>query len=66
MVGDWIGWRGSVMLFRGDMVLIDTKMGDYDGYLGLVISQFTPYYFKVFVSGVGFRFYQENHVQVIQ
>jgi|LauGreDrversion4_2_1035121.scaffolds.fasta_scaffold783433_2 hypothetical protein len=53
-------------MIPGDMVLIDTKMGDYDGYLGLVISQFTPYYFKVFVSGVGFRFYQENHVQVIQ
>jgi hypothetical protein len=49
----------------GDLVLIDTKMGDYDGYLGLVISQFTPYYFKVFVGGIGFRFYQENHVQVI-
>jgi hypothetical protein len=57
---------GEVPVKPGDMVLIDTKMGDYDGYLGLVISQFTPYYFKVFVSGAGFRFYQENHFQVIQ
>jgi hypothetical protein len=50
----------------GELVLIDTRRGDYDGYFGLVISQFDQYYFKVFVSGIGFLFYQENHVQVIQ
>lgn len=50
----------------GDLVLIDTQRGDYDGYFGLVIYQFDQHYFKVFVIGVGFQFYTENHVQVLQ
>ena len=49
----------------GDLVQIDTGRGDYDGFFGLIISKFDQYYYKVFVSNVGFNFYMENHVKVI-
>jgi hypothetical protein len=53
----------------GDLVLIDTTgRSDYDGLFGLVISN--PHstmdsYFKVFIPGVGIRFYFRHHMKVI-
>ncbi len=51
---------------RGSLVQIDTGRSDHDGCFGLIISQFDQYYYKVYVSNVGFNFYMENHVRVIQ
>ena len=50
----------------GSLILVDTGRGDCDGCFGLIISKFDQYYYKVFVSNVGFRFYMENHVEVIR